>query len=602
MRNVALGAVVRVARSACAALGVTLFMSLVALAGTASTLRVPGAEIITTLDPARADTAAALSFSYGLFDQLYAYDLLAVPVRLRPLAAAGLPEVSNDGLEYTVRIRPGIQFSPHPAFGGGTRELTATDFAYSIKRLVDPALRSPSLYLIDGLIEGLNEAAAAAARDKRPFDYDAPIPGLTAVDRYTLRIRLTRREQTFAFLLAHPALSAVPREVVAAEGDAFGEKPVGSGPFLMRTYVPRSKLVVERNPRYRGVAWSELATPKPSDADLARRMQNKKLPLVDRIEATAIVEPSALILSLERGEIDAFATPFGDLALDGDKLKPRLRQAGVQLVLAPDLSSTFLWFNMRDPVVGGTTLTQVALRRAIAMAFDDRQFIVAFAKGNGSIRQHPIPPVYSGFDPDYRNPNPFDPAAANALLDRMGFRRGADGWRVNPDGSPLRVTMIRYATSTGQQMAEFMKRSFDRIGVRIEFEAMAMADRMKRLETCTYQITTMDWGYDVPDGSNLYTTFSSRAIGSVNLGCFADSQFDADLKRLRNEPIGPTRTPIYRALQARIDAIMPARLLPATDLLLLSGPRIHGMAAHPIFALPIYFLDVEEDRAPRRSP
>ena len=116
-----------------------------------------------TLDPARADTAMAWMVIAGLYDTLYAFDPFARPATIVPLAAAALPEVSADYRTITIRVRPGIFFTPHPAFGGKRRELGAADFAYSFKRVLDPKTRSVARFLVEGKIEGLDALAKRAS-------------------------------------------------------------------------------------------------------------------------------------------------------------------------------------------------------------------------------------------------------------------------------------------------------------------------------------------------------------------------------------------------------------------------------------------------------
>src|SRR4029077_7151471 len=100
-----------------------------------------------------------------------------------------MPAVEDGGKTYLCRVRKGIQFTADPAFKGRRRELTANDFAYGLKRILDPAVKSPWLWLFGGKVRGSDEARASATKTGR-FDYDAPIAGLEVVDPYTLRIRL----------------------------------------------------------------------------------------------------------------------------------------------------------------------------------------------------------------------------------------------------------------------------------------------------------------------------------------------------------------------------------------------------------------------------
>ena len=150
----------------------------------------PAAE--TGFDPVRVSDLYSNTVNEAIFERLLTYDYLARPAKLVPMVAEAMPEVSDNGRTYMFRLKKGIYFTPDPAFKGVKRELVAEDFVYSFKRFVDPKNRSPWAFMIEGKIEGL-DAAIAAAKKTGKFDYDAKISGLAAVDRYTLRIRLTER-------------------------------------------------------------------------------------------------------------------------------------------------------------------------------------------------------------------------------------------------------------------------------------------------------------------------------------------------------------------------------------------------------------------------
>ena len=112
------------------------------------------------------------------------------------MTAEAMPEVTDDGRTYTFRIRKGIHFTPDPAFKGNARELMAQDYVYSYKRFLDPKNQAPYAFLLEGKISGLDALAAAAKKTGR-FDYDAKLPDIEVVDRYTLRIRLASRDYNF---------------------------------------------------------------------------------------------------------------------------------------------------------------------------------------------------------------------------------------------------------------------------------------------------------------------------------------------------------------------------------------------------------------------
>src|SRR5690606_36854458 len=185
----------------------------------------------TSLDPVQAANAYANFIVLNVYDTLYAYKYLARPYELKPNLAAELPEVSEDGLVWRVRLKPGVHFVDDPAFAGGRgREVVAEDVVYSIKRHFDAANQPQGAWLWQGRIAGLDEWKAGGS------DYDEPVSGLRATDRYTVEIRLTRPYPQLGYTLAQGFSAIVPREAAERYGQRLGVRPVGSGPFRLVSY------------------------------------------------------------------------------------------------------------------------------------------------------------------------------------------------------------------------------------------------------------------------------------------------------------------------------------------------------------------------------
>ena len=340
----------------------------------------------TSFDPALGWDAASDAVIEHILDPMLEYEYLRRPVKLKPATLERLPEVSAGGATYLCRVRKGIYFAPDPAFKGKPRELVAADYAYSLKRLLDPALKSPWTWLVEGKLVGSDELRAHAAKSGR-FDYDAVLQGLEVVDRYTLRIRLKQPDYNFAYILAMPATAAIAREVVEAYGNDIGAHPVGTGPYLLKEYKRSNRIVLEANPGYREEIFDEPAPSAPRDAAIAQALRGKRLPQIGRIEISVIEEGQPRWLAFLSGELDylqPFPLDFIDQLLDDGKLKPALAAKGIQHELLLRPNTWWAYFNMEDPVVGGYTPEKIALRRAIGMAFDDQEFIRVLYRGRVS--------------------------------------------------------------------------------------------------------------------------------------------------------------------------------------------------------------------------
>ena len=128
----------------------------------------------------------------------------------------------------------------------------------------------------------------------------------------------------------------------------------------------------------------------------------------------------------------------------------------------------------------------------------------------------------------------------------------------------------------GRGIAEFMKRTLDRVGLRVEFEALWGSDRVQRMTRCAYGITLASNAASIPDGIDFMSGFYSKAIGSANAACFADVEFDAAYEKAMAMPAGLARTELFRTMQTRLDVLASVRPLPSNELTFLKQPRVVG--------------------------
>ena len=518
----------------------------------------------TGFDPAQISDLYSSTMTANMFDALYEYAFLARPVRLRPNTATAMPEASDDFKTFTIRIKPGIYFSDDPAFEGKKRELTAADYVYSIKRIFDPRWKSPTYQsLANNRIVGLDELRQAALRDKKPFDYDAPVAGLVALDRYTLRFQLAQPNPRFADELSDPARTgAVAREVVERYGDAVMEHPVGTGPYRLAQWRRSSLIAFEKNPNYREVRYDEEA---PADDPLAqaavKKLAGKRLPLVDRIELSIIEQPQPrwlAFLNRESDVIEQVPEDFTFVAIPNNKVAPNLAKDGVYEVRYLRNDASMSYFAMENPVVGGYSPEKVALRRAIALAVNVDEEIRVVRRGQAIVAQAVMGPGLYGYDPAFKSEmGTFDRAKAQALLDLYGYvDKDGDGWRDLPDGSPL---VLEYATQPddlNRQLITQWKKNMDAIGVRIVFRTAQWPENLKASRAGKLMMWGVAWSGG-PDGEAFLVLGDGPDKGQSNHARFDLPEYNRLFQVQRSLPDGPERLEVMKRMKEIMVAYMP---------------------------------------------
>ena len=497
----------------------------------------------------------------AIFDPLYRYDYFARPVELAPNTADGLPEITDGGRTYTIKLKRGIHFAADPVFGGRPRELTAEDYVYSIKRVLDPKVRSYWLYLFEGTLAGL-EGPLARARATGQFDYGEKVEGLQALDRYTLRIRFREPNYAFRWWLTTSSFAAVAREVVDKYQDASHrvmEHPVGTGPYRLKSWTRGQRIVLEANPDFRDEAYPPPGR-DPGDAAIARGLTGRRLPLVGNVDIAVIEEAQPRMLAFDSGQLDYVTVPasVAPTVLDHDALKPALAKRGIALHRQPEPSLGFFFFNMDDPVVGGYDPAKVALRRAIAMAYDRAAAIEQLANGQAVLADQPVPPGLFGHAASIGAPVAYDPAAARALLDRFGYRdRDGDGYREMPDGKPLALAKGSTTDAAARASDELWKRNMDAIGVRITFVKNKWPELNKMTEAGQMMMWGLGWISGIPDGEPFYSYLVSRNIGTSNDARLRLPEYDGLYDEARILPDGPQRNALFARMNRLIVGYAP---------------------------------------------
>jgi ABC-type transport system substrate-binding protein len=523
----------------------------------------------TAFDPSRVNDVYSRAILAHIFESLVEYDYLARPAKLRPLLADGMPVASDNFKTWVFKIKRGVYFADDPAFNGQKREVTAQDFVYTIQRFADPANKSPNWGNTEGVgILGLKEKNRAAVSGKKPYDYDQPLEGLQALDRYTFQVKLAQPRPRFIEGMARPdEVGVVAREVVERYGDTIGEHPVGTGPFRLKDWRRSSRIVLERNPTYRDVFYD--AEPAADDADgqaILARFKGRKLPMVDEVDVSIISEAQPRWLSFLNHQVDAVAGlsggmpgEFANQGLPKGKVAPNLAKRGIQGKAQVVADSTLMLYNLEDPTIGGYTPDKIALRRALNLAYDVDSEIRLVRRGLGVPAQSPIVPHTTGYDPKFKSEmSEFNPAKARALLDMYGYvDKDGDGWRDMPDGSPLTLLRGTQPELIYREFNELYSKDMKRIGVRVIYDTAQWAEHLKQARAGKLQLWMLGSTGTAPDGQVALQRVHGPQAGGQNLSRFKLPAFDALYDKLSELPDGPEREEVFRQAKLLIVAYAP---------------------------------------------
>ena len=546
--------------------------------------------------------AVSDNYSYmvcdAIFDALYTYDYFARPPRLVPNTAAGMPEVTDGGRTFTIRVQPGIYFADDPAFKGKRRELTAQDYVYSIKRNFDPKVRSVVLYIFEHQLLGLDEALVAARRTNR-FDYDAPIAGLEAIDRYTLRFRFRNPYYVFQHWLTYVSLAAVAREVVAAYGDEthrVTEHPVGTGAYRLGEWKRAQRIVLEANPGYRKETFPAPGPgSEPGDAAIAKGLVGRQLPLVPRVEIDIVEEAQPRLLLFDTGKLDYVEVPpsIADLVLDKDKLKPAYAQRHMVLHRQIDPGLYYTFFNMDDAVVGGFAPAKIALRRAIALGYDRGGAIHILRSGQGMPAAQLPPPGFAGYDAAIPAVDAYDPVAARALLEKFGYRdRDGDGYREMPDGKPLTLVQASTTSTAARASDELWKRNMDAIGIRVRFVKNSWPELLRMAEASQLMMWGLGTVASIPDADTFYSSLYGGNVGASNYARFRFAEYDRLYEESRTLADERARIALFRRMNDIVAAYSPWIIGEHTFGNVVAQPWLRGFKPDPLLRYQWKFYDV----------
>ena len=525
---------------------------------------------------------------------------------------------------YEIHLRPGILYQPHPAFAmdaagrslyldlqpadlrdkfrladfarSGSRELVAADYVYQIKRLAHPRIHSPILGHMSDYIVGLKEYAALLAREDKAqqaasTEKHAPIweslarheiAGVEVVDRYTYRIKVRGKYPQFIYWLAMPFFAPVPPEAdrfysqpgMAEKNFSLDWYPVGTGPYMLTENNPNARMVLARNPNFRGEAYPAEGEPQDAAAGLLADA-GKTAPFIDAIVFSREKESIPYWSKFMQGYYDQSGISNDNfdnavrISIEGDAaLSPEMERRGIKLKTAVATSIYYLSFNWLDPVVGGqgdAAQQERArkLRQAISIAVDNEEFISIFANGRGVPGQGPIPPGIFGFREggDGFNPVVYENsggawrrrsvAQAKKLMAEAGYPNGRDA----ASGAPL----VLYLDTTGggpggKARLDWYRKQFQKIDIQLEFRTSDWNRFQEKIRKGNTQMFFLGWNADYPDPENfmflLHGPQGAVKLGGENKANYTNAEFDRLFEQMKNMENGPARQAIIDRMVA----------------------------------------------------
>ena len=577
------------------------------------------------LDPAQSYAEDEITFTGQIYEPPLQYHYLKRPYELIPATVEQVPvprfydaagrELPHDApvervaeSVYELKLKPGIRFQPHPAFAldahgqpeilakneiakrqtmadfpqVGSRELTADDYIYQIKRLAHPRLHSPIFGMMADKIVGLKELGDSlqkAAKDKPAsewLDLDAyPLSGVEKVDALTWRIRIKGKYPQFLYWLAMPFFAPVPREVdrffsqpgMAAKNLTLDWWPVGTGPFMLSENDPNRRMVLSRNPNFHGQTYPCEGEPGDRAAGLLDDC-GKPLPFLDQAIFTREKEAIPYWNKFLQGYFDAsgISSDSFDQAVrvnvGGDvALTDEMQQKGIRLLTSVKSSTFYMGFNMLDPVIGGLSPRSTKLRQAISIAIDQEEYISIFQNGRGIAAQSPLPPGIFGYEVGEQGidstvydwvdgkPKRKPVEVARKLVAEAGYPNGRD----EKTGEPLVVNLDTTGGGMGEKSRlDWLTRQFAKIDVQLVVRSTDFNRFQDKIRKGNVQLFYFGWNADYPDPENFFFLLDGNegkvAKGGENASNYANPEFDRLFLRMKNMDNTPERLGIVRQM------------------------------------------------------
>ncbi len=403
-----------------------------------------------SLDPHFSSFAQDISLHRMIWRGLYTMDKENVP---QPAMAADMPEISEDGTTYTIKLKEGLKWSDGAP-------LTAADFEYGIKRTCNPENAGEYQYVLTNLVGCDAHFTNEAGFDQALED----AIGVKALDDTTLEIKLQQPQPTFTIILSLWMTFPAPKHLFQTTSDPWPTDPsklVYNGPYILQEYVQQDHVTLVPNPNWVG----------------------EIKPTLDKLTIRFIDDAAVAMNAYRAGELD-------EADVDTTQLKTIVQEFPDEYIKTLQPSTRGLEMQLKDP-----TLANKEVRLALARAIDREKLNEVVVQGANEPTTSWIPEVTSGVPiGTYDDVIGFDPEAARQHLANAGYPNG--------QGFPT-LTILVGDSPAARATGEFLKQNFKEVlNIDTEIEVVDSSTRSSRFTNQQFQLFPGGWIQDYPDPEN----------------------------------------------------------------------------------------------------
>lgn len=537
---------------------------------------------VESLDPARAYSDDSLLVSSQVLEPLFQYHYLKRPYEIQPLIAESLPIFSDKGRVVMIKIKKNIFFHPHEAFKNMPRELTAHDFVTQFKRLTLDGLKSPGKGIFSGLILGFDEFGDEIAHDWKRLD-EKEIQGFKAVDKYTLKITMSKSEPNIVYYLALNFVSPVPKEIVSFYENKLDTFLVGTGPYVFQGYKD-SLIRMEKFKDYREDFY-------PTSGDRYANVQKlldsskEKIPFIDKVVFHVTGDEAKRWENFFKREIDLLTVPktyLPRLYDERGELTEEIKREGIVLKHFPTLANRWLAFNMRHPLFAENEY----LRRAIAYSIDYEKYIKVLSQNTNLRANSILVPGISGYLPAKDFHFKYDPVLAKEYLKQAGYK------------DPNKMPTIVYSTRGNQGVnileADFIKEQLGSVGLNVEVQILTFSEFLTKGRAGELMFFTDNWLFDYPDGENILQLLVSSNFPGINKSGYSNPEVDELYYKLKETTNVDQRDKIVQQMEKIVFDDLPWIPMMYESSFVLHYPEIKNFRKSSIIRNYVKYLKIED--------